>query len=162
MADTTDSDEPADGHRARSTALTLSEKLDALFRAVRPATGKEYSSEQVATSIREAGGPTISATYVWLLRRGERDNPTMHHLEALAGFFGVPPSYFFDDDRTADVQEQLALLALLRDLDVRRVALRASGLSRESLAAVAETVARLRALEGLPMERELPGAAQQG
>ncbi|WP_369055161.1 XRE family transcriptional regulator [Kineococcus terrestris] len=127
----------------------MAAKVDHLFRTVRPAKG-EYSYEHVATAIREAGGPTISAAYLWMLRNGKRDNPTMRHLEALATFFGVPPGYFFDDALAARVDDQLALLATLRDVDVRRVALRASGLSSESLSTIAEMIERVRELEGLP------------
>ncbi|NIZ89647.1 helix-turn-helix transcriptional regulator [Kineosporiaceae bacterium B12] len=115
---------------------------------MRPAKG-EYSFEHVATTIKATGGPTISAAYLWMLRNGKRDNPTMRHLEALASFFGVPPGYFFDDALAAKVDEQLDLLASLRDVDVRRVALRASGLSTESLATIAEMIERVRQLEGL-------------
>jgi transcriptional regulator with XRE-family HTH domain len=79
---------------------TLAEKIDHLFTVVHPAQG-EYTHEQVATAIEEAGGPTISATYLWQLRKGLRDNPTKRHLEALSSFFGVPPSYFFDEDVAA-------------------------------------------------------------
>lgn len=128
---------------------TLAEKLEQLFRTVRPPGRGEYSFEEVSASIRERGGPTISASYIWQLRKGARDNPTKKHLEALADFFGVPPSYFFDEETTAHVEAQLDLLAALRDASVRRMALRASGLSEESISAVADTIERLRHLEGL-------------
>lgn len=127
----------------------LARKVNHLFATVRPAKG-EYSYEHVATAIREAGGPTISAAYLWMLRKGQRDNPTMKHLEALASFFGVPPGYFFDDSIAERVNEQLTLVAALRDGDVRRVALRAAGLSAASLATISDMVERVRALEGLP------------
>ena len=70
---------------------TLAKKIDRLFKTVHPGRG-EYTHEQVADAIRQAGGPTISATYVWQLRKGIRDNPTKRHLEALSGFFGVVTS----------------------------------------------------------------------
>jgi len=129
--------------------LTLADKLDHLFATVRPVKG-EYTHEQVATAIEEAGGPTISATYVWQLRKGLRDNPTKHHLEALAGFFGVPAAYFLDDETAARVDEQLELLAAFRDPNVRRLAVAASGLSEQTLRTVIEMVERARELEGLP------------
>lgn len=134
----------------RPGTRTLAEKLEHLFSVVRPAGRGEYSFEEVSSSIRARGGPTISASYIWQLRRGLRDNPTKRHLEALADFFGVPPSYFLDDDVSGRVERQLELLAALRDASVRRMALRASGLSEESISAVAETIERLRHLEGLP------------
>ncbi len=141
------------GDGGRPRGLTLADKLDHLFATVRPAKG-EYTHQEVATAIRDAGGPTISATYVWQLRKGLRDNPTKHHMEALAGFFGVPPAYFFDDDATGQIDTELAVLAALRDGSVRRLAQRAAGLSAESLHVLADLVERLRRLEGLPQERE--------
>jgi transcriptional regulator with XRE-family HTH domain len=133
----------------RPQPLTLADKLNHLFATVRSPRG-EYTHEQVATAIEQAGGPTISATYVWQLRKGLRDNPTKHHLEALATFFGVPAAYFLDEEMTARVNEQLDLLAAFRDAQVRDLAVRASGLSPETLKTVIDMVERARELEGLP------------
>jgi transcriptional regulator with XRE-family HTH domain len=127
---------------------TLAEKIDQLFRTVHPA-DREYTHEEVASAIRKAGGPTISATYLWQLRKGVRSNPTMRHLEALSEFFGVPPAYFFDDEVSARIDTELSLLASLRDASVRQIALRASGLSAESIGAIVEMIERVRELEGL-------------
>ena len=128
----------------------LAAKVDHLFRTVRPRTGGEYTFEEVAEAIRAKGGPSISATYLWQLRRGQRDNPTKRHLEALAGFFGVPPAYFFDDAEAERINAELALLDAMRDTPVRQIALRASGLSAKSLETIAEMIDRVRELEGLP------------
>jgi len=127
---------------------SLADKLDHLFSVVHPAKG-EYTYDQVSKAIEERGGPTISAAYIWQLRKGVRDNPTKRHLEALAQFFGVPPSYFFDEEAAHRVDAELELLAALRDHDVRQVALRASGLSSGSLAAIAAMIEQARQLEGL-------------
>jgi transcriptional regulator with XRE-family HTH domain len=137
---------------------TLAEKIDRLFKTVHPA-GGEHTHEEVATAIRAAGGPTISATYLWQLRRGLRDNPTMRHLEALSDFFGVPPAYFFDDQLSARIDAELSLLASLRDARVRQVALRTSGLSAESMGAIVEMIERVRKLEGLP---DAPAEGDEG
>ncbi|MFB9905661.1 helix-turn-helix domain-containing protein [Allokutzneria oryzae] len=128
---------------------SLAVKVDHLFRTIRPRDGGEFSFEEVADAIR-AGGVTISATYLWQLRRGVRDNPTKRHLEALAGFFGVPVAYFFDDGVAERIDAELALLSALRDSSVRQLALRASGLSPKSLNAISEMVNRVREIEGLP------------
>ncbi len=127
---------------------TLAEKLDRLFRTVHPAGRGEYSFHEVADAIRARGGPTISATYLWQLRKGIRDNPTKKHLEALADFFGVSPAYFFDDASALRIDAQLDMLAALRDANVRQIALRAGGLS-DSLSVVAEMIERVSQLEGL-------------
>ena len=127
---------------------SLADKLDHLFETVHPAKG-QYTHEQVAAALRQAGGPTISATYVWQLRKGIRDNPTKHHLEALAGFFGVPPSYFFDEDAAAQVDAELELLVAMRDANVRSVALRSAGLSPATLASIRGIIEAARQIEGL-------------
>jgi transcriptional regulator with XRE-family HTH domain len=130
--------------------MTLADKLDRLFKTVRPRDGGEFTFEEVAEGIRRRGGPTVSATYVWQLRKGLRDNPTKKHLEALADFFGVAPSYFFDDGAADRIDRELQLLAALRDAGVRRLALRARGLSPESLTTIAGMIERVRQLEGVP------------
>jgi transcriptional regulator with XRE-family HTH domain len=128
---------------------SLADRLDHLFTVVRPPKG-EYTYEQVSKAIEARGGPTISAAYVWQLRKGLRDNPTKRHLEALADFFGVPPSYFFDEDAAGRIDDQLRLLAALRDARVSGLALRASGLSEESLSAISAMIEQARKFEGLP------------
>jgi len=138
----------------RRSPSSLASKLDRLFAAVRPGGRGEYSYQEVADSIRSEGGPTISATYLWQLRKGLRDNPTRNHLAALAKFFGVSPAYFFDEDAAEVVDAQLSLLAAMRDNSVRTVALRAQGLSVESLAAVQVVIDHARRLEGLEPEAE--------
>lgn len=137
------------GEGEPSRRRSLAEKLDYLFATVRPDKG-EFTHEQVASALREAGGPTISATYVWQLRKGLRDNPTKHHLEALADFFGVSPSYFFDEAAAEKIDAELALLTALRDTSVRAMALRASGLSAGSLEAIRAIIEQARRIEGLP------------
>jgi transcriptional regulator with XRE-family HTH domain len=128
----------------------LADKLNHLFGTVHPAGRGPYSNEEVAAAIRDRGGPTISGTYIWLLRRGERDNPTLKHLEALAAFFGVPAAYFFDDDdAAARIHRDLELLSAMREVGVGAIALRMAGLSPRSLQSIADVIERVRELEGL-------------
>ncbi len=135
------------------SARTLAEKVDHLFKTVRPRTG-EYTHEEVANEIRDRGGPTISATYLWQLRKGQRDNPTRRHLQALAGFFGVPAAYFLDDSLDEQIEAELALLAAMRDSGVRTLATRAAALSPRGLDAIREMVERVIELEGPPANLE--------
>jgi transcriptional regulator with XRE-family HTH domain len=82
---------PPEGHFA--------ERLDRLFRTVHPKDRGPYTPAEVAAAINaEADERVVSGTYLWLLRTGQRDNPTLKHLVAIARFFGVPPTYFFPDD----------------------------------------------------------------
>ncbi|MEV7677861.1 helix-turn-helix domain-containing protein [Streptomyces sp. NPDC088341] len=119
---------------------TLAGRIDALFRVVRRPNREPYSHEEVARACREATGDSFSATYLWQLRTGRRDNPTKRHLEALAQFFHVPVAYFFDDDQGAAVAKELELLGALRDAQVRSMALRAVGLSPEAVGTISDMI----------------------
>ncbi len=116
---------------------SLAEKLNYLFAHYVPRDGQEYSNEQVAASISARGEVKISQSYIWQLRKSKKDNPTYKHLQALAGFFGVPVSYFFDDaitDRVAQQleklrSEQVRLNEIAGSSDVQLMAMRAGELS---------------------------------
>jgi transcriptional regulator with XRE-family HTH domain len=129
---------------ARGTSLA--DKLNRLFATVHPPGRGPYSNREVETAIRAAGG-SISEQYLWLLRNGRKDNPTIKHIEALARFFDVPVAYFFDDSVAERYDAELRLLAALRDAQVRRIALRAMSVTPEALSSVAEI------LEQLPKRR---------
>jgi len=128
---------------------TLAEKLDHLFKTVHPANRGEYSYREVAAAIDAQGGPTISASYIHMLRTGGKDNPTKRHIEGLAKFFGVPPGYFFDDEEARKINAQLELLAAMRDAGVRNITLRAAGLSPRTLDIVRGMIESARQLDGL-------------
>jgi len=125
----------------------IAEKLEHLFHVMRGPDGREYSNDEVAALILRDQGETISSSYIWYLRTGQRDNPTLKHLNALAGFFGVPAAYFFDEETTDRVEAELALLAVLQNAGVRDIALRAADLSPASLRTIADVVARVSELE---------------
>jgi len=119
--------------------MTLATKLNRLFAHIVERDGREYSNEHVASAIRSASGVTISQSYIWQLRKGKKDNPTLKHVQALADFFGVPAAYFFDDGVTDRVSKQLATLEAERQRralnanreDVRLMTMRAGELSNE-------------------------------
>jgi transcriptional regulator with XRE-family HTH domain len=129
---------------------TLADKINRLFEVMHPRGRGPLSNEEVAAAVNAGGGPTISASYLWLLRTGKRDNPTAHHLEALARHFGVTPAYFFDDEVASSIERELDLLAAMRDAGVKHLALRASGLTPEVLAAISVMVEQARKAQGLP------------
>jgi transcriptional regulator with XRE-family HTH domain len=136
---------PPEGHFA--------ERLDHLFRTVHPKDRGPYTPAEVADAINaEAGERVVSGTYLWLLRTGQRDNPTMKHLVAIARFFGVPPTYFFPDDVVQQDAVPAEVVAALSDDKVREMALRAAGLSDRSLKAITDMINSARTVEGLPEE----------
>lgn len=127
---------------------TLAARVDHLLATVHPSGRGPYSYDQIADGIRAQGGPTISAQYLNQLHRGRRDNPTKQHLEALAKFFGVPVAYFFDDTQAALVDEEIALLSVIRDKEVKDLALRTLELSAEARRSVAAIIEELSQYEG--------------
>ena len=128
---------------------SFARRLDQLFKTVRPRGRGEFSYREVAAGVAERTGTVISPSYIWQLRAGVKDNPTKRHIEALASFFGVPPAFFFDAAENERVEAELETLAVLRDSGVTAIALRANGLSAESLRLVADLIERTRSLEGL-------------
>ncbi len=84
--------------------------------------GHEYTYREVTAAVTGQDGPTFSPAYLWQLRTGAKDNPTMRHLEALARFFLVSPSYFFDDELTGFPDTEVRLLVASRNDILRQMA----------------------------------------
>ncbi len=128
---------------------TLAERIELLFQTVHPGKQKPYSIREVADEINEsAGGQVISHGYLWQLRKGRKTNPNITQIAALAAFFGVSPSYFFDapGEEPLDPATRLAL----SDEAVRDITLRAHGLPPSALRAIQEMTDSARTLAGLP------------
>jgi ESX-1-secreted protein regulator len=140
---------------ANQQRRTLADRLNMLFAAMHRAGESPPSNDEVARAITQAGTP-ISGTYIWQLRRGLRDNPTMKHLQGLGEYFGVGVTYFVDDQYAARVDTDLTRLMLLRDVGVERVALRMVGLSKEAQAAISTTIEQARQREGLDSDGSRP------
>ncbi|MFE7624468.1 Secondary metabolite protein [Streptomyces sp. NPDC057509] len=129
---------------------SFAELLDHLFREVHPANRGPYTYAEVSAGIREATGVSISASAIQQLRRGTNRNPKMQTIRALAGFFGVTPGYFFEEEEAERQRAEIRLVAAMRDQNVLRVALRADGLSTSSLNMVSTVIEQARKLEGIP------------
>lgn len=91
----------------------------------------------------------MSAPYLSQLRSGNRTNPSTATMAALANFFRIKPAYFTDDDYYERLDKELSWLATMRDENVRRIALRASGLSPEAQEDIVQRVDELRRKEHL-------------
>jgi ESX-1-secreted protein regulator len=135
---------------------SLAERIDCLFRTHRSPRGREYTYREVANAVSGLDSVTFSPAYLWQLRTGAKDNPTIRHLEALARFFNVSPSYFFDEELTELPETELRLLAASKSELLRPVAASLMGLSPDSLATVLQVACRLRQLEGLPCVDGIP------
>lgn len=135
----------------------LAERIDCLFRTHRSPRGREYTYREAASAMSAHDGVSFSSAYLWQLRTGAKDNPTIRHIEALARFFGVSPSYFFDNELTDLPEAELRLLAATKHGLPRSTDTSLVGLSDESLDAVLQLAGRLRELEGLPCASGVAG-----
>jgi transcriptional regulator with XRE-family HTH domain len=125
---------PEDGAGPRGN---LARRMDHLMSTVHPKGRGPYSLREAAALINEASGEeVISHGYLGQLRTGKRDNPTMRQIAVLSAFYGVPVSYFFEDEASQRSAPEVELAIAIRDPDVRDLALSAAGLSQVSLKAL--------------------------
>ncbi|RJQ77379.1 XRE family transcriptional regulator [Pseudonocardiaceae bacterium YIM PH 21723] len=124
---------------------SLAQALSTLIEKKAARDGEASVSDQV---IGDAIGK--SRTTVWKLRTGQEVNPKIETLESLAGFFGVPVTYFLDDEVAKLTDSQLDSLAAARRLQdaaeqsgVTGLNARLGSLSTDSLIAVAQLIERL-------------------
>lgn len=135
---------------------TLATRLDDLFRKVRPQ-GRQWTNAEVAAALKaESPHLKVGAAYLSQLRTGKRTNPSHELLAALARFFGVSVSYFFDEKVADSVLTELAALEAMKNAGVRAVALRAAGMREENLQAIAKIMDQYRQMQGLPPVSDTP------
>jgi len=124
---------------------TLADKVNWLIDHAHPAGRGPYSNNEVAALIEKTTGEEVSYTTIWKLRNGQASNPQKRLIEALAKTFHVPPAFFFDDydeQQAGLLQEQVEVLAMIRDAGIDAVELRALvQLSPEARRAVMDLVA---------------------
>ena len=128
----------------RPALRTLADKVNWLIERAHPADRGPYSNNEVAELVKDVTGEEVSYTTIWKLRNGQAKNPQMRLIEALAKTFGVPPAFFFDDydeKQAGLLQEQVELLALIRDAHINTAQLRTIlSLSDEARQAVADLI----------------------
>jgi transcriptional regulator with XRE-family HTH domain len=154
MAGVTDSadDQPAPAGQPPAGApqlRTLADKVNWLIDRAHPAGRGPYSLVELCDLIERASGEKVSYTTIWKLRNGQAQNPQKRLIEALARTFGVPPAFFFDDydpKAAGQLQEQVEMLALVRDSGITAVQLRAIAAlpddARQAVVSLIEATAR--------------------
>ena len=137
------------GAERRPALHTLADKVNWLIERAHPADRGPYSNNEVAELVKDVTGEEVSYTTIWKLRNGQAKNPQMRLIEALAKTFGVPPAFFFDDydeKQAGLLQEQVELLALIRDAHINTAQLRTilslSDEARQAVAYLIEITAR--------------------
>ncbi|MEB3033625.1 helix-turn-helix domain-containing protein [[Mycobacterium] nativiensis] len=129
-------------------SATFAVRLNRLFDVVYPPGRGPHTSAEVIAALK-AEGITMSAPYLSQLRSGNRTNPSVATMAALANFFRIKPAFFTDDDYYAKLDSELSWLDGVRDAGVRRIATNSIGLSLESQKDVLERIDELRRKEHL-------------
>ena len=109
---------PAVRQQVPVARVRVSERLARLFEDTRRPDGKRWTINALVDELK-ARDYEVSRQYLGFLLTGERDNPTLSLLEALADVFKVPVSYFSDDYLGKVTNDLLPLLAVLHDPNVR-------------------------------------------
>ena len=131
-------------------ADSFADRLNQLFETQRDPDGKPWTNVAVAKAMRKIGFPGAPG-YLSQLRNGQRDNPTLAYVKAVAEVFGVPGTYFVEDaDEAARLRDDHATLAALQDSGIAELALRGQDLDKESLQQFKAIMNAVRQLKGLP------------
>ena len=137
--------EAADSAESTPALRTLADKLNWLIDRAHPADRGPYTNAEVAELIEKTTGEEISYTQIWKLRNGQAQNPQMRLIEAMARTFGVPAAFFFpefDEKQAGLLQQQVELLAMIRDADIDTLELRTIlGLSPQARKAITDLIA---------------------
>lgn len=124
----------------------LAAKLDKLFDTMHPRGVPPLSNDDVAKGIEAKTGVNITAECLGELRTGEKRNPAVEHLRAIAGFFGVDARYLVEPGLSEGIGSQLDALRAVRDAGVRDVVCARGGvLSPAALLDVARSIERVSA-----------------
>jgi transcriptional regulator with XRE-family HTH domain len=139
-------DQAGQGGADRPALRTLADKVNWLIEQAHPAGRGPLSNAEVCFLIHKVTGEEISVTTLWKLRNGQQKNPQLRVIQALATTFGVNPAFFFDDydeEKLALLQDQVELLALVRDAGITSAEFRALlGMDTEARKTVAGLIQR--------------------
>ena len=152
-------DQAGQGGAGRPALRTLADKVNWLIEQAHPAGRGPLSNAEVCFLIHKVTGEEISVTTLWKLRNGQQKNPQLRVIQALATTFGVNPAFFFDDydeEKLALLQDQVELLALVRDAGITSAEFRALlGMDAEARKTVAGLIQR-----AARTEAQAPGGEQ--
>lgn len=111
--------------------------------------GRAWTNTELHDAL-QAIGVDVSRPYIGQLRTGQKDNPGTVYVGAIARVFGMPVSYFFDDDAADQFEKELKQLAALRTAGVHRLAMLARGLSAADIDQLTSIAAYIRGKNALP------------
>lgn len=116
--------------------------------------GKLYSNAAAAAALLADHAVSVTPIYLSQLRKGTRRNPSAKLLAGIANLFGVPITYFFDDDTASRIDDQLDVLRAARDQRVKRIMLRTTDLSDQGIEGLDGILTQIRRYEGLSDDQD--------
>jgi len=128
---------------------SFGDKLAYLIESVHPPDRGPYSYREIAAGIADHPG-AMTAAHINQLVKGKQLHPRIHYVEALACFFGVPVHYFFDDDVTMRIDDQIAKVSAWRDEEARHIAERVVELNPRDRNTVTNLIDSLRTYDEQP------------
>ncbi|MGH3826284.1 MAG: XRE family transcriptional regulator [Pseudonocardiaceae bacterium] len=128
---------------------SFGDRLAYLIETVHPPDRGPYSYREIAAGIAEHPG-AMTAAHINQLVRGKQPHPRIHYVEALASFFGVPVNYFFDDEVTTRIDDQIAQVSAWRDQEARHIAERVVQLTPRDRNTVTNLIDSMRAYDEQP------------
>lgn len=126
-------------------------RLDHLFRKLPSASGGRWSVSEIARRSTDFGYP-ISEAYLYQLRSGVKENPSLRHTEGLARAFGVDIRFFTDRDVYERGVQEIDYLRLQSSPGIHAAAHRMVDLSETRLSEVIDFIRFMRIKEGLPAD----------
>jgi transcriptional regulator with XRE-family HTH domain len=124
-------------------------KLAYLIETVHPPDRGPYSYREIAAGIADHPG-AMTAAHINQLVSGKQPHPRIHYVEALACFFGVPVTYFFDDAAAVQIADQITQLSAWRDTEARHIAERVVELNPRDRNTVTNLIDSMRAYDEQP------------
>ncbi|WP_181273640.1 helix-turn-helix domain-containing protein [Brevibacterium oceani] len=130
--------------------MTIAQRLEQLFSETAGPHGRPVTMKEIIQRMDQRGISSMSLSYLQQLRKGEAENPRLQHLRALADAFGVPLTYFLEDDPDDADNRELTQ-------QERTLALRVHGLSDGALSSIRAVVELARKSEQLDEQGDPEG-----
>lgn len=131
---------------------SFADKLTHLIETVHPPDRGSYSYREIEAGLTGRPG-AMTAAHINQLALGKQPYPRIHYVQALASFFGVPVTYFFDDDVAQQIDDQITEVSAWRDEEARRIAERVVALNPRDRHTVSTLIDSLRTYEEQPRDR---------
>lgn len=109
---------------------TIGQKVEWLFKNILKADGSQYTNQEVEEGTEKLGYKVTVPT-IWKIRHDKTRNPGYLTLRALALFFRVEPTFFYEDELSLEELTEIKRRSIYMNSQVSEIALRASELDQK-------------------------------